>query len=121
MTARPLCNLAVLHGIVTDVTVRLLASGDRLATFALRVPGSGERATSAPVVSFTPPLWLEGLEDERAVVVIGYIQRRFFKLASGATGSQTEIVATSVLRTTEHRRVATALRRATAILEDLAV
>jgi hypothetical protein len=120
MDARSYCNISVLSGVVTDVTIRLLASGDRLATFGVRVPGPGARATSVPVVVFDPPAWLDRVDDDLEVVVIGAAQRRFFKLGTGLTGSNTEVVAQAVLRATDRRRIATALRRASAILEDLA-
>ena len=120
METRPSCNITVLSGVVTDVTVRLLASGDRLATFGVRVPGPATRATSVPVVAFDPPAWLEQLADPADVVVVGAVQRRFFRTGAGATGSNTEIVAGSVLRASEGRRIATAVRRAGAIIEDLA-
>jgi hypothetical protein len=105
--------------LVTDVTIRLLGSGDLLATFALRVPGPNARATSVPVVVFDPPAWLESLDTEVEVVVVGVTHRRFYRLGTGATGSATEIVGATVARSSETRKVGAALRRATAILDDL--
>jgi hypothetical protein len=114
------CNIAVLCGVISDVSVRVLASGDCLATFALRVPGPQAKATSIPVVLFRPPAWLEDLAEEQQVVVVGTMQRRFFKLASGATGSSTEVLAGGVARSRETRRVTAMVRRTVETLSEFA-
>ncbi|MFZ4515554.1 MAG: single-stranded DNA-binding protein [Acidimicrobiia bacterium] len=114
------CNVAMLCGLAGEVTFRVLESGDELASLSVRVPGPGGKHTSVPVVLFNPPSWVEHLDGEAPVVVLGSIQRRFYKLASGATGSSTEVVASAIARVSDARRVVALLRKATMVLDALA-
>ena len=101
-------NLAVLWGRCSaGVEVRQLESGRRLASFAVRTPGAApprrkrpgsESATSVPVTVWDPPAWLEGLEPDEAVVVVGTVRRRFFATRSGGRGAKAEVEAVSVAR-----------------------
>ena len=111
-------NLGVLCGPATAPETRVLPSGARLVTFALRCPGGDDRATSVPVTMWNPPAWLETLEAEEVLVVVGRFRRRFFQ-RPGGVGSRVEVEADVVGRARDRRRVDAALRRARAALEAL--
>jgi hypothetical protein len=116
-------NLSVVAGVASGPPeVRTLESGTRLATFGLRCPsgGAGERNTSVPVTVWDPAAWIETLEAGTPVVVMGSLRRRFFQ-RPGGVGSRVELEAELVGRTRDRRKVAAALRRAHAALEELAV
>ncbi len=113
-------NLVVLRGVASNTSeLRTLPSGQRLATFSVRVPGSEGKATSVPVAIWDPPAWLEGLEADDAVVVVGTLRRRFFRDARGITASRVEVEASTVGRGGERRRREAAAQRATRALADL--
>jgi len=80
-TESPGVNLAVLCGPCSGpAEVRVLESGTRLATLAVRCPtgpGADERATSVPVTVWDPPAWVETLAAGDPVVVVGRMRRRF--------------------------------------------
>jgi len=114
-------NLSVLVGPCSGPPeIRELASGTRLATLAVRVPASGDRATSVPVSVFDPPAWIETLDAGDEVVVVGRVQRRFFRIAAGGTGSRVEVESEAIARATDGRRRASLRRRAETTLGQLA-
>jgi hypothetical protein len=119
--ATPGLNLVVLRGVTSNATeLRTLPSGQRLATFALRVPGPDGKATSVPIAAWDPPAWLEDLDAEDALVVVGTLRRRFFRDGRGATASRVEVEAATVGRGGERRRREAAAQRASRALDDLA-
>jgi hypothetical protein len=99
-------NLAVLWGrCPAGVEVRTLESGRRLASFAVRTPASApprrrwggrDGATSVPVSVWDPPAWIETLEADDPVVVVGTVRRRFFATRSGGRGARAEVEAVTV-------------------------
>jgi len=103
-------NLAVLWGRCSaGVEIRTLESGRRLASFAVRTPagaprrrrpGGTDSATSVPVTVWDPPAWLEAVEADDPLVVIGTIRRRFFATRSGGRGAKAEVEAVTVARAT---------------------
>lgn len=87
--------------------LRELPSGDRLAQLEVTTPLAGGGATSVPVVVASPSGRVLDLPSGAEVLVVGSVQRRFFR-AGGATQSRTEVVAaalTEVRRTREARRL----------------
>jgi len=116
----PGLNLVVLHGVASgSAELRTLPSGRRLATLSIRVPGGDARATSVPVAAWDPPAWLADVDADDALVVVGTLQRRFFRDGRGATASRVEVQATTVARGGERRRRQAAAQRATRALTDL--
>jgi single-stranded DNA-binding protein len=114
-------NLVVLHGVASSPPdLRVLPSGQRLATLSVRVPGTGGKATSVPVAAWDPPAWLEAVEADDALVVVGTLRRRFFRDGSGATASRVEVEAVTLGRGGERRRREAAAQRATRALAGLA-
>jgi hypothetical protein len=112
-------NLSVLCGACTSPPeVRVLDSGSRLATFALRCPAGDGHATSVPVTAWDPPAWLEALEPGERLVVVGRLRRRFFQ-RPGGVGSRVDVEAQMVGRARDRRRLDTAVRRAEQALEAL--
>jgi hypothetical protein len=101
--------------------IRVLESGTRLASFAVRCPSgtAGERATSVPVSLWNPPAWVEALDAGEVVVVVGRLRRRFYQ-RPGGVGSRVDLEADLVGRARDRRRVGAVLRRAFAALEELA-
>jgi single-stranded DNA-binding protein len=116
-------NLGVLCGPCSaPPEVRVLESGTRLATLAIRCPAGspqqGERATSVPVTVWDPPAWLETLEAGEVLVVVGRLRRRFYQ-RPGGVGSRVDVEAELVGRARDRRRVDAALRKALAVLDAL--
>ncbi len=112
-------NRAILRGVCSNTPeVRILESGRRLASLALRTRGPGARATSVPVTVWEPPAWLEGVDAGEELVVVGTVHRRFFKTATGSA-AKAEVEASYIARATR-QRLATAWRRAEDALEGLA-
>ena len=112
-------NLSVLCGAcAAPPEVRVLESGSRLATFALRCPTADDRATSVPVTAWDPPAWLEAVEPGERLVIVGRLRRRFFQ-RPGGVGSRVDVEAELVGRARDRRRLDTALRRAERALEAL--
>jgi hypothetical protein len=85
----------------------------------VRVPASGDRATSVPVSVWEPAGWIEDLDTDDPVVVVGRVHRRFFRTATGATGAQVEVEAEVVAKGTDARRRTALRRRAEAALANL--
>lgn len=116
----PTVNLVVLRGVASaPAETRVLRSGRRLATLSVRVHALGPSATSVPVAVWDPPGWVEAVDLEDPVVVVGTLRRRFYQSATG-TGSRVEVEASLIGRGNDRRRLDTALRRADEALEGLA-
>jgi len=116
----PAVNLSVVCGpCSTAPEIRVLESGTRLATLAVRCPTGDERATSVPVTIWDPPAWVETLEPGDAVVVVGRLRRRFYQ-RPGGLGSRVDVEAEMIGRARERRRLDTALKKALAALDALA-
>ena len=111
----PGLNLAVLCGPCSGpAEVRVLESGTRLATLAVRCPTGAtadDRATSVPVTIWDPPAWVEALDAGDAVVVVGRIRRRFYQ-RPGGVGSRVDVEAEMIGRARDRRRIDAALRKA---------
>lgn len=87
---------------------RLLASGDHLVSYEVRVTRAGERAETVPVAWMEAPASAAQLSVDEEVVVVGRVRRRFFR-AGGATQSRTEVVATCVVPVRHRKRATQAL------------
>jgi single-stranded DNA-binding protein len=115
-------NLAVLRGPCSGpAELRVLESGTRLATLAVRCPAGAaadERATSVPVTVWDPPAWVETLEAGDEIVVVGRMRRRFYQ-RPGGVGSRVDVEAELVGRARDRRRIDAALRKADEALEAL--
>ena len=114
-------NLGVLCGPCSAAPeVRVLESGTRLATLAVRCPAGAadERATSIPVTLWNPPAWIDTLEAGEVVVVVGRLRRRFYQ-RPGGVGSRVDLEAEMIGRARDRRRIDAALRRAVRALEVL--
>jgi len=124
---QPAVNLAVLCGPCSGpAEVRILESGTRLATLAVRCPAGStggnaadERATSVPVTVWDPPAWVETLEAGDPIVVVGRMRRRFYQ-RPGGVGSRVDVEAELVGRARDRRRIDAALRKADEALDALA-
>jgi len=118
----PAVNVAVLCGACSGpAEVRILESGTRLATLAVRCTagsGSDERATSVPVTVWDPPAWIESLGAGDAVVVFGHVRRRFYQ-RPGGVGSRVDLEADVIGRARDRRRIDAVLRRTYDALEAL--
>jgi single-stranded DNA-binding protein len=117
-----LVNLGVLCGpCSTAPEVRVLESGTRLATLAVRCPAgpaADERSTSVPVTVWNPPAWVDTLEAGEVIVVVGRLRRRFYQ-RPGGVGSRVDLEAEYVGRARDRRRIDAALRRALEALDAL--
>ena len=113
-------NLSVLAGVCSaPAEVRELESGSRLATLSVRVPSSNGHATSVPVTVWDPVAWVETLDADDPVVVVGRVHRRFFRTGTGATGARVEVEAEVIAKGGDRRRREALRRRAEAALERL--
>lgn len=122
-------NLAVLWGRCSaGVEIRTLESGRRLASFAVRTPAGAaprrrpagrEAATSVPVTVWDPPAWIESLDADEPVIVVGTIRRRFFATRAGGRGAKAEVEAVSVARASR-AQLDRAWQRAASALDVLA-
>jgi single-strand DNA-binding protein len=121
-TEAPTVNLGVLCGPCSGpAEVRVLESGTRLATLAVRGPAGpapDERATSVPVTVWDPPAWVESLDAGDVVIVVGRMRRRFYQ-RPGGVGSRVDLEAELVGRARDRRRIDAALRKAYESLESL--
>jgi single-strand DNA-binding protein len=96
---------------------RLLPSGDRLVALEVTLAGPDGKDETVPVVWFDAPAAAGILDAGRPVLVVGRVRRRFYR-ANGTTQSRTEVVAETVVPTSQAKRVAAALRAAVARLDD---
>jgi single-stranded DNA-binding protein len=114
-------NLSVLAGPCSGPPeIRTLRSGSRLASLAVRVPSGNGKGTSVPVTVWNPPGWVETLDGGDEIVVVGRVQRRFFRVATGGTGSRVEVEAEAIARAGDGRRRSALRRRAETALSELA-
>ena len=119
-TSTPALNLAVVCGHLSRVPEEVpLASGDLLVRYEVTVPQVDEKADTLPVVAISPPAHARSLDAGTEVVVVGRTRRRFWS-AGGATRSQVEVLATTILPTRRRAGAARALDRAVATLEAFA-
>ncbi len=108
-----LANVAVLRGAVRgDPVTRVLPSGGVVVQFdvstTVRFRGTVSN-TSVPVAWADPSsASMAGLVDGNELVVVGTVQRRFFRVG-GATQSRTEVVAESVIPARRRKQVDAAL------------
>lgn len=109
-------NLVVLRGAVTSEPKRReLPSGSVVTNIELTTRGDGPTA-SVPVVVHDRPVDVGAGDD---VVVVGHVQRRFFR-AGGVTQSRTEVIAARVVPTRRARTAARAVAEAVALLSPAA-
>jgi len=112
-------NLSVVCGTCSaPPELRVLESGSRLATLALRCPTADGKATSVPVTVWDPPAWVESVAAGDVLVVVGRLRRRFYQ-RPGGLGSRVDVEAELVGRARDRRRIDAALRRAYEALETL--
>ena len=113
-------NVSVLRGAVSGPPeIRALKSGRKIATLAVRTSAGDGHNTSVPVTVWDPPAWVETLEAEENVLVVGRVRRRFFRTAAGTSGVRTDVEADSVARARDRRRLAAVLRRVDRELDRL--
>jgi len=98
---------------------RLLPSGDRIVALEVTLDGPEGKDETVPVVWFDAPAAATAFDAGRPVVVIGRVRRRFFR-ANGTTRSRTEVVAETVVPTSQAKRAKALLRAAAARLDDVA-
>lgn len=105
-------NVSVVRGAVSGPPeIRTLTSGRKIATLAVRTSGGDGHHTSVPVTVWDPPAWIETLEPDDEVLVVGRVRRRFFRTATGASGARTDVEAEAVARARDRRRLASLRRR----------
>lgn len=114
-------NLAVVVGVLSrPAEVRHLAPSDtELTTLDVTVRQPGAPTETVPVAWFDAPAWAAELDVDDAVVVVGRVRRRFFRSGRG-TESRTEVVAETVVRARQAKRVATVVRAAADRVHDIA-
>ncbi len=110
-------NVALVRGrLSSPPEVRVLESGRTLAVMQVTARPEGERAVSVPVTAWDPPAWVEDLDADDEVVVVGQVRRRFYRAASGSA-SKVEIEAAMLAKGGDRRRVSAVLRRARKALD----
>ena len=119
----PGVNLAVLCGPCSGpAEIRVLESGTRLASLAVRCPaGAAARRARPPrsrSPSGTPPAWVETLAAGDVVVVVGRMRRRFYQ-RPGGVGSRVDVEAEFVGRARDRRRIERGTAGADQALEAL--
>jgi single-strand DNA-binding protein len=113
-------NVSVLRGAVSGPPeVRALKSGRRIASLAVRTSAGDGHNTSVPVTVWDPPAWVETLETDDDVLVVGRVRRRFFRTAAGTSGARTDVEAETVARARDRRRLTALLRRVDRELDRL--
>ncbi|MEO1059502.1 MAG: hypothetical protein AAFY28_21565 [Actinomycetota bacterium] len=119
MTVSPLSslNLAVIAGeLPADPARRELSDGRYIVQFDVTTSTpDGDRRV--PITWSDPPRAHAELSAGVHVVVVGCVQRRFFRSA-GATQSRTEVVATSVARRRQRRSVERSIAAAVESLDE---
>jgi single-strand DNA-binding protein len=109
-------NVAVVRGTTSSpAEVRTLPSGTVLAQLQVttRIDGT---ALSVPIAVLDPPAWVEAVDADEELVVVGRVRRRFFR-AGGTTASRVEIEAQIVAPARDRRRLRTIRRRVENLLE----
>jgi single-strand DNA-binding protein len=117
MTASSSTNVAVVRGTVRGPAVhRTLPSGVVVAQFDVATTVDGATGVVAVPVAWTDPAPDASIvADGAAVVVVGTVRRRFFRVG-GVTQSRTELAADAVIPVRRRAQVAAALERAAAQL-----
>ena len=111
-------NVALIRGeCSTTPDVRLLESGSRVASLAVRCPAADGRTTSVPVTVWEPPSWVEALGPGDHVVVVGALRRRFYR-GAGGVGSRVDLESTGIARTADGRRVRALVKRVAGLVDD---
>jgi hypothetical protein len=113
-------NVAIVRGrLSSEPRWTTLASGDVLVRYEVTVAHEGAPADSVPVAWLGAPTAAPGGDLARGdeVLVVGRVRRRWFRPGAGPSVSTTEVVAASVVPTTDKRRAAAAVRRALGALE----
>src|SRR5262245_23583807 len=101
-------NVAVVQGQLSGPPRRRqLPSGDRVVELDVTTRGEGG-SRSVPVSWFDPGALAESLQAGDAVLVVGYVRRRFFRTAA-VTQSRTEVIAQRVVAAGRRAQVARAL------------
>ena len=112
-------NLVILEGVLARAPLaRALPSGDTLLELEVSTRRPGQRADTVPVTLFSAPRSVEQLDAGAGVVVLGRVQRRFYR-AHGRAQSRTGVTADRVVPTGHRRRVAAVLQRARAAIDEL--
>jgi len=105
-------NAVIIRGVLRrDPEFRVLPSGDELMSCDLTVRGAEGPAESVPVVWLHPTRSSAKLAEGSDVVVVGRVQRRFFR-AAGSTASRTEVRADRIVSASGPSRVRTAVSAA---------
>jgi hypothetical protein len=99
--------------------LRELESGRTLAALSVRSQGTDGRTTSVPVTVWEPAAWVQDLDEDTEIVVVGAVRRRFFRTAAGGAGTRVDVEAAFVGRTGNARQRDAARRRAEAALAEL--
>ena len=108
-------NVVTLRGTLSqEPQQRELASGSVMLQLDVTTP-VGAGVATVPVVWLDPPAAATFVAGDE-VVVVGAVRRRFFR-AGGATQSRTEVLAESVIKSSQRRRAATLLAQAVAQIE----
>jgi len=116
----PTVNLALVRGVASGPPeLRTLASGRRLATFAVKTHGLEPPATSVPVAVWDPPTWLEAIDQGDQLVVAGCLRRRFYRSTTGALAARVELEASLVGRGSDARKLRRVRHLAQETLENL--
>ena len=113
-------NLVVLRGsLSSSAVVKTLESGSVLVNLEVTTRDSDEAARTVPVSVFDPVRVddLASLERGDEVVVVGSVNRRFFRTATG-TASRTEVVAHKVVPAGQKSRVRSLVASAVKLLES---
>jgi hypothetical protein len=113
-------NLAVVCGHLSRTPEEIpLTSGDVLVRYEVTVPHANQRADTLPVVAISPPASSRGLDAGAEVVVVGRTRRRFWS-SGGATRSQVEVLASTIVPARRRAGATRALDGAVATLEAFA-
>jgi hypothetical protein len=101
-------NLVLLRGVLAgEATLRALPSGSTVSQFDVITQDEGGTHTVPVAWTDPPPTGLPVVAGDD-VVVVGHVNRRFFRVA-GATQSRTEVVAEHVIAGDDRRRVGRAI------------
>jgi single-strand DNA-binding protein len=101
-------NVAVVQGQLSGPPRRRqLPSGSTVVELDVTTRGDGGTNT-VPVSWFEPGALADSLQQGDAVLVVGYVRRRFFR-AGASTQSRTEVVAQRVVAAARRTQVARAL------------
>ena len=116
----PTANVAVVRGMVANTPIaRELPDGSVVVQFdvATAIDVDGRTVNAAvPAAWYDPPgSWADVLVADREVLVVGAVQRRFFRVA-GATQSRTEVRVRRVVPCRRRREVSRALEELTRAL-----